>query len=77
MRRGIVNNKEKFSAILLAVFTVLYFGIALMVSATFKDIAATDVAGMPLAIWGGLLVIITGVIITRMYLKKMDSEENE
>ncbi|WP_084151567.1 DUF485 domain-containing protein [Thiomicrorhabdus sp. Milos-T2] len=72
-----MNNKEKFSAILLAVFTVLYFGIALMVSATFKDIAATDVAGMPLAIWGGLLVIITGVIITRMYLKKMDSEENE
>jgi len=77
MRRIFMNSKEKFSAILLAVYTVMYFGIALMVSATFKDIAATDVAGMPLAIWGGLLVIITGVIITRMYLNKMDSEENE
>ncbi|MEA1989326.1 MAG: DUF485 domain-containing protein [Pseudomonadota bacterium] len=72
-----MNSKEKFSAILLAVYTVLYFGIALMVSATFKDIAAMQVAGMPLAIWGGLLVIITGVIITRLYLKRMDAEENE
>ena len=72
-----MSNKEKFSAKLLAVYTVLYFGVALMVSATFKDIAATSIAGMPLAIWGGLVVIITGVIITRMYLNKMDAEENE
>ena len=72
-----MNSKEKFSAILLAVYTVMYFGIALMVSATFKDIAAMQVAGMPLAIWGGLLVIITGVIITRLYLKRMDAEENK
>lgn len=69
-------NKVKFSAILLAIYTVLYFGIALMVSATFKDLAATPIAGAPLAIWGGLVVIITGVIITRLYLKKMDEEEN-
>ncbi|MDX1348469.1 MAG: DUF485 domain-containing protein [Thiomicrorhabdus chilensis] len=72
-----MNSKEKFSAILLAIYTVMYFGIALMVSATFKDVAAIDVAGMPLAIWGGLLVIISGVIITRLYLKKMDAEESE
>lgn len=72
-----MNSKEKFSAVLLVVYTVMYFGVALMVSATFKDIAATPVAGMPLAIWGGLLVIISGVIITRLYLKKMDSEESE
>lgn len=72
-----MNNKVKYSAILLAIYTVLYFGVALMVSATFKDIAATPVAGMPLAIWGGLLVIVSGVIITRLYLKKMDAEESE
>lgn len=69
-------SKAKFGAILLAIYTVLYFGIALMVSATFKDVAAIQIAGAPLAIWGGLVVIITGVIITRIYLKKMDSEEN-
>lgn len=72
-----MNNKVKYSAILLAIFTVLYFGVALMVSATFKDLAATVVGGMPIAIWGGLLVIISGVIITRLYLKKMNTEENE
>lgn len=71
-----MNSTEKFAAILLAVYTVMYFGIALMVSATFKDIAAAEVAGMPLAIWGGLVVIVSGVIITRLYLRKMDSEEN-
>lgn len=72
-----MSSKVKFSAILLAIYTVLYFGIALMVSATFKDVAATEIAGAPLAIWGGLVVIITGVIITRLYLNKMDSEEND
>lgn len=72
-----MNSKEKFAAILLAIYTVMYFGIALMTSATFKDIAAAPIAGMPLAIWGGLVIIVTGVIITRLYLKKMDAEENE
>lgn len=71
-----MSNKVKFSATLLAIYTVLYFGIALMVSATFKDIAATEIAGAPIAIWGGLVVIVTGVVITRLYLKKMDGEEN-
>ena len=72
-----MNNKVKYSAVLLAIFTVLYFGVALMVSASFQDLAATVVGGMPIAIWGGLLVIISGVIITRLYLKKMNTEENE
>lgn len=71
-----MGNKVKFSAILLAIYTVLYFGVALMVSATFKDVAAIQVAGAPLAIWGGLVVIIVGVIITRLYLKRMDAEES-
>lgn len=70
-----MKGKVKFSAILLAVYTVMYFGIALMTSATFKETAAAPIAGMPLAIWGGLVVIISGVVITRMYLKKMDSGE--
>ncbi|QCU90279.1 DUF485 domain-containing protein [Thiomicrorhabdus sediminis] len=71
-----MQSKVKYGAILLAIYTVLYFGVALMVSASFKDVAAADVAGLPLAIWGGLVVIVTGVIITRLYLKKMDEEES-
>ncbi|HEY9016872.1 DUF485 domain-containing protein [Thiomicrospira sp.] len=69
------NSKVKFAAILLAIYTVLYFGVALMTSATFKDVAALELIGLPLAVWGGLLIIISGVVITGLYLKK--SEELE
>jgi hypothetical protein len=70
-------SKSKFAAIALAIYTILYFGVALMTSATFADIAAVPIAGLPLAIWGGLLIILTGVVITRLYLKKMSEEESE
>jgi uncharacterized membrane protein (DUF485 family) len=70
-----MNSKVKFSVILLAIYSVLYFGIALMTSATFKEIAALQVAGLPLAIWGGLTIIVTGVVFTRLYLRKMSEEE--
>jgi uncharacterized membrane protein (DUF485 family) len=70
-------SKSKFAAIALAIYTILYFGVALMTSATFADIAALPIAGLPLAIWGGLLIILTGVVITRLYLKKMSEEESE
>lgn len=69
------NSKVKFAAILLAIYTVLYFGVALMTSATFKDVAGLELIGLPLAVWGGLLIIISGVVITGLYLKK--SEELE
>lgn len=70
-------SKSKFAAIALAIYTVLYFGVALMTSATFAEIAALPIAGLPLAIWGGLVIILTGVIITRLYLKKMSEEESD
>ncbi|KUJ71969.1 DUF485 domain-containing protein [Thiomicrospira sp. WB1] len=68
-------SARRFATILLAIYTVLYFGVALMTSATFKDIAAMEVLGLPLAIWGGLVIIISGVVITRLYLNKMTEEE--
>lgn len=71
------GSKVKFAGILLAIYTVLYFGVALMTSATFKDIAAVEIIGLPLAIWGGLLIIIAGVVITRLYLKKVEQLEEE
>jgi uncharacterized membrane protein (DUF485 family) len=69
-------SKVKFAMVLLVIYTVLYFGVALMTSASFKDVAGTVVAGLPLAIWGGLSIIVAGVIITRLYLIKM-SESDE
>ena len=70
-----MNGKTKFLVLALSIYSVLYFGVALMTSATFKDIAAIPIAGLPLAIWGGLVIIITGVIITRLHLKEMSDEE--
>jgi uncharacterized membrane protein (DUF485 family) len=69
------DGRIKFAAILLVIYTVLYFGVALMTSATFKDIAALEVIGLPLAVWGGLLIIVSGVIITRLYLRKLEQLE--
>lgn len=69
------DAKVKFAAILLAIYTVLYFGVALMTSATFKDIAAIELIGLPLAVWGGLLIIIVGVVITRLYLRRLEQQE--
>lgn len=70
-------SKIKFAMTLLVIYTVLYFGVALMTSATFKDIAALNIAGLPLAIWGGLMIIVSGVVITRLYLIKMSKSDEE
>jgi uncharacterized membrane protein len=69
------NSKIKFAAILLIIYTVLYFGVALMTSATFKDVAALEILGLPIVVWGGLLIIIAGVVITRLYLRKLEQLE--
>lgn len=69
------DGRIKFAAILLVIYTVLYFGVALMTSATFKDIAALEIIGLPLAVWGGLLIIVSGVVITRLYLRKLEQLE--
>jgi len=71
------NSKIKFAAILLIIYTVLYFGVALMTSATFKDVAALEIIGLPIVVWGGLLIIIAGVVITRLYLRKLEQLEQE
>ncbi|WFE68711.1 universal stress protein UspA [Thiomicrospira sp. R3] len=71
------DGRIKFAGILLVIYTVLYFGVALMTSASFKDIAALEIIGLPLAVWGGLLIIVSGVIITRLYLRKIEQLEEE
>lgn len=72
---GALAKKLAFAGSLLAIFTVIYFGSALLASVPFKDVAATEVLGVPMAIWGGWLVIVSGVVITRVFLVKMLDEE--
>ena len=72
---GALAKKLAFAGSLLAIFTVIYFGSALLASVPFKDLAATEVLGVPMAIWGGWLTIVSGVVITRIFLVKMLQEE--
>ncbi len=64
------KQKFNFSFTLFAIFAVIYFGAVLLTSAPMKEVAAMIIMGLPLAIWLGWGVIISGIIITRVYLAK-------
>jgi uncharacterized membrane protein (DUF485 family) len=57
---------------LMAVFTAIYFAVAVLTSAEFAEFAATDVLGLPLGFLLGIGLIIAGLIITRIYLSKVE-----
>lgn len=62
------NFSTSFS--LLTIFTIVYFGAALLTTAEFKHVAAFKIAGVPFAVLLGMLVFIVGLGVTRSYLKK-------
>jgi nucleotide-binding universal stress UspA family protein/uncharacterized membrane protein (DUF485 family) len=66
----VFKQKFNFSFSLFAVFAIIYFGAVLLTSAPMKETAAIIIMGLPLAIWVGWGMIISGVIITRTYLAK-------
>ena len=55
---------------LLGVFVAFYFGSAILTTAELKEIAGITVLGIPLAIWVGLVTILSGLIIARICLVK-------
>ena len=58
----------------MAIFTVIYFAVAVLTSAEFAELAATMILG-PAArrsTWA-LGVIISGLVITRIYLAKVEN----
>ena len=58
---------------LLAIFAVIYFGVAILTSAAFADLAATEVIlGLPLGFVLGIAMIIAGLIITRIHLSRIE-----
>jgi uncharacterized membrane protein (DUF485 family) len=57
----------------MAVFTVIYFAVAVLTSAEFAELAATPVLGLPLGFLLGIGVIIAGLVITRIYLAKVEA----
>ena len=75
MEEGKKNKRRKnfvFGFGLLGVFAAFYFGSAMLTTAELKRVAAITILGMPLAIWVGLVTILSGLIITRIYLVKGD-----
>jgi uncharacterized membrane protein (DUF485 family) len=55
---------------LLMPFAILYFVTAILTSAEFADLAAATVFGLPLGFLLGALLIIVGLVITRLYLSR-------
>lgn len=57
---------------LMAIFSAIYFVVAILTSAEFAELAATMVLGLPLGFWLGMGLIISGLVITRIYLTKVE-----
>jgi uncharacterized membrane protein (DUF485 family) len=55
---------------LLAIFTLIYFVTAVLTSAEFADLAALPVLGMPLGFLLGLVLMVVGLVVTRIYLSR-------
>lgn len=67
------TSRAKWAWGLLAMFAVIYFVVAVLTSAEFADLAATDVVfGLPLGFVLGIGMIVAGLIITRIYLSKLE-----
>ena len=67
------TSRAKWAWGLLAVFAVIYFAVVVLTSAEFADLAATEVfLGLPLGFVLGIGLIIAGLIITRIYLSKIE-----
>jgi uncharacterized membrane protein (DUF485 family) len=67
------TRAAKWSWGLMAIFAVIYFGVAVLTSKEFADLAATMVFGLPLGFILGIGLIISGLVITRIYLAKVES----
>jgi uncharacterized membrane protein (DUF485 family) len=57
----------------MALFSVIYFAVAILTSKEFAEIAATMVFGLPLGFLLGMGMIIAGLVITRVYLAKIEA----
>jgi uncharacterized membrane protein (DUF485 family) len=67
------TSRAKWAWGLLAVFAGIYFAVAVLTSAEFAELAATEVVfGLPLGFVLGIGMIIAGLVITRIYLSKVE-----
>lgn len=67
------TSRARWAWGLMALYSVIYFAVAVVTSAEFADFAAQMVLGLPVGFWLGMGVIIAGLIITRVYLAKIEN----
>jgi len=65
------STSAKWSWGLMAVFTAIYFVVAILTSKEAADLAATMILGLPLGFILGIGMIIAGLVITGVYLNKV------
>jgi putative solute:sodium symporter small subunit len=66
------TRRAKWSWGLMAIFTAIYFVVAIVTSAEFASLAATMIFGLPLGFYLGIGLIISGLVITRIYLARIE-----
>lgn len=66
------TSRARWAWGLMAIFTVIYFVVAIVTSAEFATLAATMIFGLPLGFYLGIGLIICGLVITRIYLAKIE-----
>lgn len=67
------TSRARWAWGLLGVFAAIYFLVAILTSAEFAELAATEIVlGLPLGFILGITVIISGLIVTRIFLSKVE-----
>lgn len=67
------TSRAKWAWGLMAIFTAIYFVVAVLTSAEFAEFAAQMIFGLPLGFYLGIGLIISGLVITRIYLAKIEN----
>ncbi|MEX1296521.1 MAG: DUF485 domain-containing protein [Candidatus Limnocylindrales bacterium] len=66
------TERAKWSWGLLAIFGAIYFVIAVLTSEAAAELAATMIFGLPLGFYLGVAMIISGLVIVRFYLARIE-----
>ena len=66
------TTQAKWSWGLLALFSAIYFVVAVLTSEVAASLAATMIFGLPLGFYLGVGMIISGLVIVRYYLARVE-----
>jgi len=66
------TRNARWSWALLGIFSAIYFTVAILTAAEFADLAAIIIFGLPLGFYMGMGLIISGLVITRIYLARVE-----